>query len=211
MEKRQTAFKVWIKDLIQGKYFVEEGWTPNYVLTDYGLKASRVNLIATIVKISNEDEAQKFIYVDDGSAEISLRDFGEVNVFKGFNIGDTIQIIARVREYNGEKYLTPEIIKKVDDIKWLQLRKIELEKDEERHTPLKESVSQEVIIETEKKDTTEFDEIIDLINRLDEGSGADFDKIITESKNDKCEEMINTLLMNGEVFELKPGKLKVLE
>ena len=44
-QKRQIAYKASIKDITLGEYFVEEGWNPNYILTDSGRKLARVNLI----------------------------------------------------------------------------------------------------------------------------------------------------------------------
>ncbi|MBW3003633.1 hypothetical protein KY328_02425 [Candidatus Woesearchaeota archaeon] len=204
-QKRQTAYKVWVKDLIQGKYYVEEGWSPNYVLV-YGKKISRVNVLATIVNISGEEDIQQHIFVDDGSAEIAVRSFNEIDVFRNLKVGDPLQIIGKIREYNGEKYIVPEILRKVDDVKWLTYRKIELEK------------LQVVVEETNKTSedekpeiSSEQEEVLGLVRNLDSGDGADFEDVIKKSKLQNAEEILNNLLMNGEVFELKPGRLKVLD
>jgi len=54
-------------------------------------------------------------------------------------------------------------------------------------------------------------EVYSLIKKLDNGDGASFEDIIKNSKNAKVETIITRLLENGDVFEIKPGKLKVLE
>jgi len=41
--------------------------------------------------------------------------------------GDTLQIIGNVREWNGELYVIPEIVKKVET-QWLLVRKLEIQK-----------------------------------------------------------------------------------
>jgi len=216
IQKRQTAYKVWIKDIIHGKYQVEEGWNPNFLTTDYGLKVSRINLIGTIVQASNEEEEQKYIFIDDGSGELPIRSFNDEFILKGLHIGDTVAVIGKIREYNDDKYVVPEIVKKLDNNRWLHLRRIELEKKEKllKRIPLREEkpdneVSKENL--EESKSDTDSDKILTLIKKLDSGDGADLDEVIKESKDEKCENIINNLLMNGEIFELKPGKIKVLE
>lgn len=50
-----------------------------------------------------------------------------------------------------------------------------------------------------------------LIKNLDTGEGADFDAVIKNSGNVDAEHIITRLLESGDVFEVKPGRLKVLE
>ena len=53
--------------------------------------------------------------------------------------------------------------------------------------------------------------IYNLIKSLDKGDGADIEDVIKESKINNCEDIINNLLREGEIFEIKKGKLKILE
>ena len=50
-----------------------------------------------------------------------------------------------------------------------------------------------------------------LIKDIDSGDGADTQEVITKSNIDKAEQIITNLLEQGEVFEIKPGRSKVLE
>ena len=50
-QKRQVAYKVRIKNIIQGQY-VKDDVEPSYVISD-NQKISRVNILATIVAKSN--------------------------------------------------------------------------------------------------------------------------------------------------------------
>ena len=50
-----------------------------------------------------------------------------------------------------------------------------------------------------------------MIKKLDEGDGVLIDDVIKSSKIGDAEEIINRLLENGDIFEIKPGKLKILE
>ena len=214
-QKRQTAFRIWIKDILQSKYYVDEGWNPNYISLPNGEKISRVNLIATVISVSKEDEHQNVIFVDDGSAEIAVRSFNEIDMFNGLSIGDIAQIVGKIREFNGEKYIVPEIIKKINNHQWLYLRKLELEKSaKEKNNDSGSVLNQEKELaeqEVNKKKSLEVDALLAIIKDLDTGDGADFDAVIKKSAIPDCEEQLNKLLMDGEVFELKPGKIKVLE
>jgi RPA family protein len=50
-----------------------------------------------------------------------------------------------------------------------------------------------------------------MIKSLDRGKGADTDEVIEKSGLENCQRVIQTLLEEGEIFEIRPGKLKVLE
>jgi uncharacterized protein len=65
--------------------------------------------------------------------------------------------------------------------------------------------------QTAKKNPIEL--VLSLIRKFDTGNGADIEAAISESKLDraKADAIINNLLMDGEIFEIKPGKLKVME
>ena len=124
--KRQIAYKVKISDLITGHYVKEEGWEPNYVVTKKG-NISRANIIGVIVLTSSEGSAPS-ITIDDGSGQIIVRNFENPKIFENLNLGDPVLIIGRPRDFNGI-YIIPEIIKKIENKKWLDVRKKELDFD----------------------------------------------------------------------------------
>ncbi|MBT5021603.1 hypothetical protein HOK51_11260 [Candidatus Woesearchaeota archaeon] len=53
--------------------------------------------------------------------------------------------------------------------------------------------------------------IIKFIRELDDGRGASFENIVEKSKLDNAESLLKNLMINGEIFEITPGKYKVLE
>ena len=55
------------------------------------------------------------------------------------------------------------------------------------------------------------EEVYSLIKKLDDGYGVSIEDIIKNSNNSKAENIITKLLERGDIFEIKPGKLKVLE
>ena len=207
-QKRQVAYKTRIADLISSRYIKEEGWTPNYVETK-GRKISRANIIGVVVSKEDVDNFQSLL-IDDGTGKISARSFEKNPIIEGLDIGDIVLIIGRPREYSGERYLLIEIIRKIEDKRWILYRKAELESESPNKYPEKEEIkekdeelSEEIIVDSSAE------KIISRIKALDKGEGADIDEVIKGIENG--EKTIASLLSEGEIFEIKPGKLKVLE
>lgn len=225
---RQTAFKVKVSDLLNGKYAVQEGWEPNYIPIQ-GRKVSRANIIGVVVsKQSSELGQSEIVVIDDGSGRISVRSFEGVS-FSRIKIGDVVILVGRPREYGGEIYIVPEIIRELEDKKWVDVRKVELElgrkrvvemeKEDNKNIDVKEEIVHDVSSETktgafEKKPAEEIgpaEKIIECISNIDRGGGADFEEVIKEYNEENAEEIINSMLKRGDIFELKPGKLKILK
>jgi RPA family protein len=220
---RQVAYKVQISDINNGSYVKEEGWQPNYVMTKAGLKVSRANIIATVVSME-PGTPSNILILDDGTGTMGVRAFGEVANLQSVEIGDIVNIIGKPREFGGEKYLVPEIIRKVKDERWVKLRQKETsmpsmhnqnvdasQKSENKMTtPASGSVEEEVV---EKNILPEnpFQKIYRLIKELDTGDGADTNELVKASGLHNADELVKELLKEGEIFEIKRGRLKILE
>jgi RPA family protein len=207
-QKRQVAYKVSVNSILNGQYIKEEGWNPNHIKLDDGRDISRVNLIGVVVdKPVEENTTQQNVMIDDGSANISLKLFEDNNLFTDINVGDSVLIIGRPREFGDERYIVPEIIKKIEDPNWIKLRKLELGN---KNAPL-EKDKIEVYNSAEEDILEEEGDIISLIKKLDQGDGADFNDIVEKCGKENGEKIINNMIKIGELFEIKPGKIKVLE
>ena len=212
IQKRQIAYKVRIKDILKGTYVKDEGWNPNYIELS-GKKISRINIIGVVIdKQQDADTGYTSIQVDDSTASISARVFGEdTEKLKDINVGEVVLIIGRPREYGSERYLALEIIKKMNDKQWIEVRKQELEKES---PAVEESVVEPVqespvlSVQEEPVESTLPDKIIEFIRNNDQGEGVNFEDIVKECDD---ENIIKNLLNEGELFEIKPGRLKVLE
>jgi len=207
-QKRQIAYKIRIKELINGKYIKEEGWQPNYIITNDGRQINRINLIATVVaKPLEQDINYQSMILDDGTGRISARVFEQNNIFDNIEIGDVILVIGRPREYGSEKYILPETIKRIQDKSWIKVRELELkdEKIEKNKEITKESSQEEIIKDIEESIA---DKTIRIIKENDKGGGVDFEDILKQTNN---ENIIKELLKKGELFEIRPGRLKILE
>lgn len=223
-QTRQTAYIAQIKSLVNSRFVKEEGWKPNYVIDEFGRKLSRINLIASVVDTADPENTFNYysIVLDDGTARISVRAFDNHERFKSFQAGDIVQIIGRIREYGKERYIIPEIAKKVKNPKWIDVRKKHLQiinsmekvpvhEEQEKERTQEDNVGEEEIIDNADSTFDSSEKIISLIRSMDPGEGADTDEVIKKSEIEDCENIINSLLLEGNIFEVKPGKLKVLD
>jgi len=239
-QKRQVARKVRIKDLVDGTYIKAEGeWTPNFIQTGDGRTFSRVNLMSVVVSEPVPDLNFNTFVIDDGTGRLPVRLFGEQSPAVDVKLGEIILLIGRPREFNQQIYIVPEIIKKIENSKWIDYRKLELELEEQRiaakapekpktepimqATPppvdeAKEDESQAPAVETiadkaeaDEKPLNTIDKIIGIIKQLDKGDGAETEDVISVSKVDNAESIVDNLLKEGEIFEVRSGKIKVLE
>jgi len=210
---RQTAYKVWIKDLINGKYIKGEGeWTPNYVNIG-DKKVSRVNLICSVInKYESEDGTYIAIALDDGSGTIRVKVWREdLHILKEINVGDLVTIIGKVKMYNEEIYILPEVVRKETDFNWEFLRKLELIEmygkpsfvSQSSFSEEKEHIEEKVSGDTRQK-------ILRLIEKYDDGDGVDVSLVVMKSGLSEADvkSYVEVLLKEGEVYELS-GKLKI--
>ena len=227
--ERQTAYKVWISDLMSNPYKKDPGeWSPNYVLVG-DKKVSRVNLLATVImKYENPEGTNISVTLDDSSASIRVKVWADdIKLLKDIEIGDTILVIGRPREFSSEIYIVPEIVKKIDNYTWQKIRKLELEKEfgtrQKIETPKPQKqeefkqpeILQPLVEEETVEETSETDRqrILNLIEKSDSDQGADFSKVVLESQieEQKASLIIEDLLKEGEIFQPSPATLKLLK
>lgn len=107
-----TARRVKIEDLTNGEYYKREGFEPNFVVTPRGIKVSRVHVIATVVDTYQNDEGSYgALTLDDGSDTIRAKFFQELEPMDGVHEGDIIEVVGKVREYDDEMYVQPELVR----------------------------------------------------------------------------------------------------
>ena len=233
---RSVAHKVWVSDIFSGEYIKQEGFNPNYIVLD-GKQVSRVNLIATVVgTFMSDDGNYGAITIDDGTETIRMKAFGpDVIKIKNAETGQLVRAVGKIKEYNDERYLAPDFIKEIKDPNWIIVQKLELGKPKEvMIKPIENTIepngkptleqptetktdnpkpANESESKVENKPSEEgMPNFIELITKLDSGDGADMAKIITECKLSEAEAkiLIIDLLKQGEIYEPRKGKLKVL-
>ena len=182
VEGRLVARKMRLADVIAGN-LIEE--------------APRVNIIGVVVSV-NAQEPPSFV-MDDGSALVLVRQFdGRMSPA----IGAAACIIGRVREYGGQRYIASEIVRTLD-ARWLAVRSLELAKESSFITPSLPSAEERV------SDDDAHAPLLEAIRSRDNGAGASIDELVTTRPD--AERTIATLLKRGNVFEVSPGRIKILE
>ncbi len=148
---RSTARKVKIEDLVKGNYTQTPEGEPNYLETPWDQQLLRVNIIATIVDtFVRDDGGYATIHLDDGSETIRAKSWSEdVEEMTEFEVGDLVNVIGKVREYEGEIHLVPEVIRKIENSNWELVRELEIL--EKRKKLLEEGVEPE--FEEEEEET----------------------------------------------------------
>ena len=206
--ERMISKKISIRDIIEGSYVQEQENEPNYLLSPQKEKIYRCSLMATILGKEKNGFILNFT-VDDGSGIIIVRSFEINRIVEELKIGDTILIIGKIRIYNNEKYVSPEIIKKIDPA-WLKLRKVEAEPIIK--IPVLPQNTEEIIEEEifDSQEDLPFQKIIKLIKELDKGEGVFIDNILEKSSLNDTEKIIEKMMERGEIFQITPGRIKVL-
>lgn len=202
-QKRQVAYKISLKEVLTSKFVKEEGWTPNYIVLEDNTQVSRVNIVAIVVESTESSAQWSSIRVDDGSATMTIRAFENKDLLNNWNVGDIVTVIGRIREYNGQRYIQPEIVKRMEQAEWLELRRAELQK-------LRKAPAMEVY-HAEEEIVADDPDIIKVIRELDKGDGASIQDVVQRLPKIQAEKMIDHLIKIGEVFESRPGRVKVLE
>lgn len=166
------------------------------VLLTARTEAGRVNILGVV--ISREELPVPTLIVDDGTGQVTVRSFERP---LQFSIGSVAQVIGRPRSYQGQFYVAAEAAVAVHP-GWAEYRKREL-------GAVREQRPQPVVVQqfTEENNA---EKLLRLIKQLDYGEGADIDAVVSASKIPNAEAVIDQMLMHGDIFELRPGKVKVL-
>jgi RPA family protein len=219
---RQTAKICSVQDLLSGTYVVQEGWKPNYVQTSLR-KISRVNIMGFVV---DKQTPNQFV-LDDGTGSINIIDFSSSPALQHIAIGDPALVVGRPRKSEEELFIAAEIIAtkqlKKEPV-WLHYRKQQLEHvsadvvDESFVTESEETSAQNSSADKKEKISLviqEFpelsgDAVFDFVKAKDSGDGCEIELIIKEF-GQEADDLVLTLISMGELYEIKPGRLKVLE
>ena len=134
MLERQVARKLQIRTINSGKFVQiereseETRFIPNYIEIN-GNKISRVRVLATVIdKFVSDNNEYASLTLDDTTDTIRCKIFNDLSMVENIEKGDVVDVIGRIREYNGELYILPEIIVKINDPNFEVLRKLEIEK-----------------------------------------------------------------------------------
>ncbi len=192
-----------------------------------GKKMSRVHLLAVVVARAEGGFAE--ITLDDGTGKIVAKSFEDTQFFVSVQLGDIVRIIGKVRSFNEQVYLIPEIMKKITNKKWVMFHQLLIKYREnvqgssqpvsipELTEKLPENNEEELVEDSvvsfiDEKETppSPTDDLLQFIKELDKGDGAQVETVLAKGWEDG-EKILQNLLEAGEIFEIRPGRIKVLE
>ncbi len=200
VRKRNIAYKLRIGDVLKGVPMMDEG---KFLFLELGdKKVVRVNILANCVDKFVQEGEKSFasLTIDDASGQLKLKVFGEdIDRVKNIMQGDTLQVVGNIREWNGEIYMIPEIVKKVD-ARWLLVRKLEIQN------------ARKDLPETAGGVNEVKNLILDKIKGAETDGGIDRETLVmdVEASPDVIEVEIKKLLEEGLIYEPRPGRLRYL-
>ncbi len=206
------ANKLWISQLFDGVYAAGQDDNVNHLELDNN-HIVRVNLIGSITYVKlNEGYASAIL--DDGSAAIRIKAWQQdTSMISKINLGDFALVIGRIREFNNERYVLPDFIKKLDDPNWLLVRRLELLRLYKNAFKQKEDTPPEEKIEIQAASINLRSKILSTIESIDQADGVSIDDVASSSSLPRMQvdNIISSLVKEGEVYEHKPGRYKLLQ
>tara|TARA_Y100000310_G_C20494160_1_gene720707 strand:- start:88 stop:726 length:639 start_codon:yes stop_codon:yes gene_type:complete len=207
--QRQTAYKAWIQHIHAARLQKdsETGFT-SYVHQDRSLV--RVNVVGSVIH-SYKSENYGSILLDDGSGSIRLKVWGDdMYLFEDFSVGDLLLVVGRVGDFQGERYIRPEVVRKVS-IDWALFRRLELVKyfgvpsaEEKVSVAIDDSPQPEV-----EPSLLAREVIITTIEKMDEATEQDLVSACDLPK-EKVLVALQDLLKEGEIFSPKKGMYRLV-
>ncbi|MFW5865546.1 MAG: hypothetical protein ACOCU6_00450, partial [Nanoarchaeota archaeon] len=188
--------------------------------------------------VVEKTEAHSFM-LDDGTGTISVTDFNRSRQTRDLEVGDPVLVIGKPRIFQQNLFIACEIAQSKqlkENPLWLTVRKKRLQSESSGKTKGKQiqgeeieagagdshkqeapinSLSEEMPLSAQslsidKRKELTGDDVINFLKENDSGQGCDID-MITEHFGQNIEGTIHTLITMGEVYEIRPGKIKVLE
>ncbi|MEK6812683.1 MAG: OB-fold nucleic acid binding domain-containing protein [Nanoarchaeota archaeon] len=223
MVQRQVAYKVWIQNIVTSPFIEQAGeWDPNYIAFQEK-QVSRVNIIATIVEVYQDTEKGfANITVDDGSATIRVKAFkDDLYLIKDCKPGDLVNVIGRIRKYQDEVYLSPEIVAKLSNPNWELLRKAELLRDigkyshevpafdGKRDLYIEVAEQKQTVQETLDPSAAVRQKILTYIEKQEESSIQGVIGIL-EIPQEEAQALVKELLKDGEIYQSRPGYVRLV-
>ncbi len=126
LRPRLTAYKLYISDLYAGSYVRKERVA--FLDTSIG-PVTRVRLLCTIVqRYDNVEKKYSSFTLDDATDTIRLKAWREdIEALADYEVGDIVDVIGKIRQQeDGELFVIPENVIKVEDVNIELLRQLEI-------------------------------------------------------------------------------------
>lgn len=210
MQKRQTAYKFWISDLVSAEQGMENEMRFFIVR---GKQAVRVNVVGVVInKYESADKRYSAMTIDDSSAQIRMKAWEEdTKALTKAEVGDIIIAVARLHQQNGEIFLRPEIVRKLAP-EWALARKAELKKmygEPSEAKPME--VTEEIVGEKVEPSIVAREKVLTIMESAPQ-EGMAIDSLVSQSGLNEAdiESAVQSLISEGEIYNPQPGFIKLL-
>lgn len=136
MKKRAASHRLRLDEIHKGQFVsAEEDFELNYLITEDARKVYRAKVVATVVTdpYISDDTAYGRVQLDDGFDTITGYVFRETtSLLEHIELGDIVQVIGKIREWQGQKQLTLEAVARIDP-NFMLLHRLEILKDKREH------------------------------------------------------------------------------
>ena len=206
--KKGSATRLWIGDVLEGRFTLQENsFVPQEFCLQNGSVVDRIALCGLVVENQYLSD-NPFLLLDDGSGVVSVRAFEMPECMRELSPGHIVFVIGRPKLFMNVVYIFAEIIKGLSDVLWLEVWKKTVPHIQVIKTPIISVKKEQEAIES---DDVLDEKIISFIRENDVSDGVEIEEVVRESKISDCEIVIAGLLLKGRVFEVSPGRIKVLE
>ncbi len=119
VRKRITAIRATISDIIHGTYGKNES---PHVVTNEGVELRRVVLVGTVSKDPFHKDGFSSITINDGTGDIRIKAWKtDARLLEETKLGSMVMTIGKIRKYQDEIYVVPEIVQDVTDSHYMEL------------------------------------------------------------------------------------------
>ncbi|MBT6941378.1 hypothetical protein HN992_02960 [Candidatus Woesearchaeota archaeon] len=223
--QRQIAKKLWLSSLDEGTFHKGSRNGDEFIASYLEMeenRVSRVNILATVVDVFKSEDGNYFSFtLDDATGTIRIKAFNEDTAkLTSIEKGDLVLVVGKLREYQEELYIAPEITKKVTDPNSQLIRRAELlatfGKPKIQEISKNTQIVQTKISTPQQKSRDESHEklrhrILEVLTDH-EDTGAELSIISKKiaQQDSVTEGIVKELLLEGEIYENKPGHFKTI-
>jgi RPA family protein len=223
MRERMTAIRASVSDVVHGTFLEDDGAR---VISPFGVEIRRVVLVGYIVHQQSGQSNFASITIDDGTETIKAKTWGtEVGSLDAVSNSMLILLVGKVREYEGEVYIVPEIVTEIQDPNFMILHMLERNKTmlTQGGLSIPASAMQESTLEgtlspdsSKKKDSPKSalaKSIFQYINENNDPQGVSIQDIVDNLKGNYSKEQIQMevieLMASEQIQEIKIGRYQI--
>ncbi len=124
----EHAAKVYSMELVSGEFVRGSGSARSFLRMWNGENIDKARVMGTVAhKFSSQDGTYCALTLDDGTETIRVKGWREeAKVLQPFEVGQIVDVIGQIREYEGEIYLSPLSVSAIADPNWEPLRELEI-------------------------------------------------------------------------------------